>query len=122
MGWPTRVICLTEETVETLYRIGAGDLVVGVSGFVVEPPEARKKPRVSSFLDANYERILELKPDLVLGISDLQADLGAELCRRGVQVHLFFQRSLDEVLQATLLTCAMVGRADDGEKLCAELR
>ncbi|MBL8949441.1 MAG: cobalamin-binding protein [Myxococcaceae bacterium] len=122
MGWPTRVICLTEETTETLYRIGAGDLIVGVSGFTVRPPEARKKPRVSSFLDANFERILELKPDLVLGFSDLQAELGAELCRRGVQVHLFNQRSVEEVLQATLLTCAMVGRAEDGQRLCAELR
>ena len=122
MSWPTRVVCLTEETTETLYRIGAGDLVVGVSGFTVRPPEARKKPRVSSFLDANFERILELKPDLVLGFSDLQAELGAELCRRGVAVHLFNQRSVEEVLQAVLLTCAMVGRAEAGEELCAELR
>jgi len=122
MGWPTRVVCLTEETTETLYRIGAGDLVVGVSGFTVRPPEARKKPKVSSFLDANFERILELKPDLVLGFSDLQADLGAELCRRGVPVHLFNQRSIEEVLQSVLLTCALVGRAEAGERLCAELR
>src|SRR5438132_10096966 len=122
MGWPTRVVCLTEETTETLYRIGAGELVVGVSGFTVRPPEARKKPKVSSFLDANFERILELKPDLVLGFSDLQAELGAELCRRGVPVHLFNQRSVEEVLQAVLLTCALVGRAAAGEKLCAGLR
>ena len=74
--WPRRVVCMTEETVETLYLLGAGDRVVGVSGFVVRPPEARRKPRVSSFLDANFERILELKPDLVLGFSDLQADIG----------------------------------------------
>jgi iron complex transport system substrate-binding protein len=120
--YPRRVICLTEETVETLYRIGAGDLVVGVSGFVVRPPEARKKPKVSSFLDANFEKILELKPELVLGFSDLQADLGAELCRRGVPVHLFNQRSVEECLQSVLLTCALVGRAEAGEKLCAELR
>ena len=122
MGWPKRVICLTEETTETLYRIGAGDLVVGVSGFTVRPPEARKKPKVSSFLDANFERILELKPELVLGFSDMQADLGAELCRRGVPVHLFNQRSVEEVLQSVLLTCALVGRAEAGERLCAELR
>src|SRR5437868_9202669 len=119
--YPRRVVCLTEETTETLYRIGAGDLVVGVSGFTVRPPEARKKPKVSSFLDANFDRILELKPDLVLGFSDLQADLGAELCRRGVPVHLFNQRSIEEVLQSVLLTCALVGRAADGERLCAEL-
>jgi iron complex transport system substrate-binding protein len=122
MAWPTRIVCLTEETTETLYRIGAGELVVGVSGFTVRPPEARKKPKVSSFLDANFERILELKPDLVLGFSDLQADLGAELCRRGVQVHLFNQRSIEEIFDSILLTCAMVGRAEDGVKLCAQLR
>jgi iron complex transport system substrate-binding protein len=122
MGYPTRVVCLTEETTETLYRIGADALVVGVSGFTVRPPEARKKPRVSSFLDANFERILELEPDLVLGFSDLQAELGAELCRRGVQVHLFNQRSVEEIFDSILLTCAMVGRADAGEKLTAELR
>jgi iron complex transport system substrate-binding protein len=122
MAWPTRVVCLTEETTETLYRIGAGDLVVGVSGFTVRPSEARKKPKVSSFLDANFERIVELKPDLVLGFSDLQAELGAELCRRGVAVHLFNQRSIEEVLQSVLLTCAMVGRSAEGERLCASLR
>ncbi|RKG89736.1 cobalamin-binding protein [Corallococcus sp. CA049B] len=118
---PRRVVCLTEETTEVLYRIGAGDLVVGVSGFTVRPPEARKKPRVSSFLDANFERILELKPDLVLGFSDLQADIGRELCKRGVPVYLFNQRSLAEILQAVRLTGALVGRAEGAEALAAEL-
>ncbi len=112
---------MTEETTEVLYRIGAGDLVVGVSGFTVRPPEARKKPRVSSFLDANFERILELKPDLVLGFSDLQADLGRELCKRGVPVFLFNQRSLGEILQTVRVTGALVGRAEAAEKLAAEL-
>ncbi|MFT3840978.1 MAG: cobalamin-binding protein [Myxococcaceae bacterium] len=119
--YPTRVVCLTEETTETLYRIGAQDLVVGVSGFTVRPPEARKKPKVSSFLDADFEKILELKPDLVLGFSDLQAELGAELARRGVPVHLFNQRSIAEVLQSVRLTCALVGRFEAGEKLADEL-
>ncbi|MFB1480096.1 cobalamin-binding protein [Corallococcus sp. RDP092CA] len=118
---PRRVVCLTEETTEVLYRIGAGDLVVGVSGFTVRPPEARKKPRVSSFLDANFERILELKPDLVLGFSDLQADIGRELCKRGVPVFLFNQRSLAEILQAVRLTGALVGRAEPAEALALEL-
>ncbi|MBN8233547.1 cobalamin-binding protein [Corallococcus macrosporus] len=118
---PRRVVCLTEETTEVLYRIGAGDLVVGVSGFTVRPPEARKKPRVSSFLDANFERILELKPDLVLGFSDLQADIGRELCKRGVPVYLFNQRSLAEILQAVRLTGALVGRAEPAEALALEL-
>src|SRR5256885_1806728 len=119
--YPRRVVCMTEETTETLYRIGAGDLVVGVSGFTVRPREARQKPRVSSFLDANFERILELKPDLVLGFSDLQADLGRELCKRGVPVHLFNQRSIAEILQAVRMTGALVGRAEASEKLAAEL-
>ncbi len=115
------MVCVTEETTETLYRLGAGDLVVGVSGFTVRPPEARQKPRVSSFLDADFEKILALKPDLVLGFSDLQAELGAELARRGVPVHLFNQRSVAEVLQSIRLTCALVGRGEEGERLAAEL-
>lgn len=119
--YPRRVVCMTEETTEVLYRIGAGDLVVGVSGFTVRPPEARKKPRVSSFLDANFERILELKPDLVLGFSDLQADLGRELCKRGVPVYLFNQRSIAEILQSVRLTGALVGRSEGAERLAHEL-
>lgn len=119
--WPRRVVCMTEETVETLYLLGAGDRVVGVSGFVVRPPEARKKPRVSSFLDANFERILELKPDLVLGFSDLQADIGRELCKRGVPVHLFNQRSIAEILQAVRLTGALVGLGEEADRLAGKL-
>lgn len=119
--YPQRIVCMTEETTETLYRIGAGDLVVGVSGFTVRPPEARKKPRVSSFLDANFERILELKPDLVLGFSDLQADLGRELCKRGVPVVLFNQRSIAEILQTVRVVGAMVGRAEAAETLADAL-
>jgi iron complex transport system substrate-binding protein len=120
--YPRRVVCLTEETTETLYRIGAGDLVVGVSGFTVRPPEARRKPKVSSFLDANFDRILELKPDLVLGFSDLQADLGRELAKRGVPVYLFNQRSIAEILQSVRVICALVGRAEAGERLAGELQ
>src|SRR5580704_13204274 len=118
---PQRIVCLTEETTETLYRIGAGDLVVGISGFTVRPPEARRKPKVSSFLDANFDRILDLRPDLVIGFSDLQADLGRELCKRGVPVVLFNQRSVAEILETARMTCALVDRAAEGERLCAEL-
>ena len=78
-GYPSRVVCLTEETTETLYRIGAGDLVVGVSAYTVRPPEAKVKPRVSAFITAKYDRILALKPDLVLAFSDLQADITRDL-------------------------------------------
>jgi iron complex transport system substrate-binding protein len=120
--WPTRVVCLTEETTETLYRLGAGDRVVGVSGFTVRPPEARRKPRVSSFLDADFEKILALKPDLVLGFSDLQADLGRELCKRGVPVYLFNQRSLAEILQTVRVIGALVGLGQEADQLAVELR
>lgn len=120
--WPTRVVCLTEETTETLYRLGAGDRVVGVSGFTVRPPEARRKPRVSSFLDADFEKILALKPDLVLGFSDLQADLGRELCKRGVPVYLFNQRSIAEILQAVRLIGALVGLSAEADLLATQLR
>jgi iron complex transport system substrate-binding protein len=116
------VVCLTEETTETLYRLGAGDRVVGVSGFTVRPPEARRKPRVSSFLDADFEKILALKPDLVLGFSDLQADLGRELCRRGVPVYLFNQRSLSEILQTVRVIGALVGLAKEADALATQLR
>src|SRR5258707_12294500 len=109
--YPDRVVCLTEETTETLYRIGAGDLVVGVSGFTVRPKEARRKPKVSSFLDANFDRILELKPDLVVGFSDLQADLARELAVRGVPVYLFNQRSVAEILQVVRILGALCGRS-----------
>lgn len=120
--YPQRIVCLTEETTETLYRIGAGDRVVGVSGFTVRPPEARKKPRVSSFLDADFERILELKPDLVLGFSDLQAELGKQLALRGLPVYIFNQRSIAEILQTISVVGALVGFADQATQLAEELR
>ena len=119
--YPRRIVCLTEETTETLYRLGAGDLVVGVSGYTVRPPEARKKPHVSSFLDANFDKILELRPDLVLAFSDLQADLAKELVKRGVPVHVFNQRSVAEILRAVRTVGALVGRASEGERLAGEL-
>jgi iron complex transport system substrate-binding protein len=106
---PQRLVCLTEETTEILYRIGAGDRVVGVSGYTVRPLEARKKPRISSFLAADYDRILELQPDLVLGFSDLQAELGRELAKRGVPVYLFNQRSISEILQTVRVVAGLVG-------------
>jgi iron complex transport system substrate-binding protein len=118
---PRRVVCLTEETTETLYRIGAGELVVGVSGFTVRPPEARRKPRVSSFLSADAEAILALRPDLVVGFSDLQADIARDLVRRGVAVLVTNQRSVAEILQTVRLVTAAVGHAEAGEALADEL-
>ncbi len=119
--YPRRVVCLTEETTETLYRIGAGDLVVGVSGFTVRPPEARRKPRISSFLSADVDRIAALQPDLVFGFSDLQADIAAALARRGIPIFVMNQRSVSEILEAIRVIAAIVGRAGVGEALAAEL-
>src|SRR5205085_10317298 len=87
--------CLTEETVETLYLLGEQDRIVGISGYVVRPPEARReKPRVSAFTSANIDKILALKPDLVLTFSDLQADIVANLIRRGLDLHAFNPRTV----------------------------
>src|SRR5271167_4155096 len=94
-GGPRRIVCLTEETTETLYLLGEESRIAGISGFTVRPARARReKPRVSAFTSANIPRILELRPDLVLGFSDLQADIAADLVRHGVNVHIFNQRSV----------------------------
>ena len=119
--YPERIVCMTEETTEILYCIGAGSKVVGVSGFTVRPKEARKKPRISSFLDANFDRILELKPDLVLGFSDLQAELAKQLGLRGVPVYLFNQRSIAEILQTVRVVGALVGVTEPAEELARRL-
>ncbi len=89
-NYPERIVCLTEETTETLYLLGEEDRIVGISGFTVRPPRARKeKPKVSAFTSAKIDRIVALEPDLVLGFSDLQADIAAELIRRGITVLVF---------------------------------
>jgi iron complex transport system substrate-binding protein len=114
---PRRIVCLTEETVETLYLLGEQDRIVGISGYVVRPPQARReKPRVSAFTSADIPKILALEPDLVLAFSDLQADIVAALIRAGVTVHAFNHRSIDEILAMIRMLGAMVGaagRADD---------
>jgi iron complex transport system substrate-binding protein len=113
MLFPSRIVCLTEETTETLYLLGEQHRIVGVSGFTVRPKEARQeKPTVSVFLDANYDAVMALKPDLVLGFSDLQADIARELIRRGLNVMVFNQRSVPEILQAITLIGALVGASD----------
>jgi len=119
---PQRIVCLTEETTETLYALGAGDLVVGVSGFTVRPPEARRKPKVSTFLDANIEAILALRPDMVLAWSDLQAPICAELIRHGVEVVCFNQRSIEGILSMILRLGALVGKASEARRYVRHLR
>ena len=117
-----RIVCLTEETVETLYLLGEQDRIVGISGYCVRPPEARrKKPRVSAFTSADIPKILDLKPDLVLSFSDLQADIVAALIRRGVAVHAFNQRSIAEIFDMIRMLGAMVGATDRADRLAAEL-
>lgn len=109
--FPSRIVCLTEETTETLYLLGEEWRIVGISGFTVRPPRARKeKPRVSAFTSARIDRILALSPDLVLGFSDLQADIAAELVRRGIEVHVFNQRSVAEILRMIRTLGGMIGR------------
>jgi iron complex transport system substrate-binding protein len=119
--YPSRIVCLTEETTETLYLLGEGDRVVGVSGYTVRPPEARQKPKVSAFLNARFDKIEALTPDLVLAFSDLQADITRELIRRGYPVYTFNQRSVAEILQMIRIVGGLVGRADAGAALADTL-
>jgi len=108
--YPERIVCLTEETTETLYLLGEDRRIVGISGFTVRPPQARReKPRVSAFTSAKIGRIRELEPDLVLGFSDLQADIAAELARAGIEVHLFNHRSVAEILRMIRMLGGMIG-------------
>jgi iron complex transport system substrate-binding protein len=107
--YPRRIVCLTEETTETLYLLGEQDRIVGVSGYTARPPEARSKPKVSAFTSARYEKIESLKPDLVLAFSDLQADIARDLARRGFNIVMFNQRSVSEILQMILMLARIVG-------------
>lgn len=119
--YPKRIVCLTEETTETLYLLGEGERVVGISGYTVRPPEAREKLKVSSFLHARYEKIESLRPDLILAFSDLQADITLDLVRKGYQVFTFNQRSVAEILQMIRMLAGMIGVQEKGEALAARL-
>lgn len=122
MSYPDRIVCLTEETTETLYLIGEGDRVVGVSGYTVRPPEARRKPKVSAYINARFDKIDALRPDLILAFSDLQADIVRELIRRGYPVYTFNQRTVSEILQMIRTLGALVGRATEADALASELQ
>jgi iron complex transport system substrate-binding protein len=121
MSYPHRIVCLTEETTETLYLLGEGDRVVGVSGYTVRPPEARKKPRVSAYLTAKYEKIDALQPDLILAFSDLQATIVNDLIRRGHTVVTFNQRSVAEILQMIRMLGGLIGCSARAEALATKL-
>jgi iron complex transport system substrate-binding protein len=122
VSYPSRIVCLTEETTETLYLLGEEARIVGISGFTVRPPRARQeKPRVSAFTSAKMEKIIDLRPDLVLGFSDLQANIAAELIRAGIAVHVFNQRSVAEILQMIGVLGGMVGCEAKAAALTAKL-
>jgi iron complex transport system substrate-binding protein len=119
---PRRIVCLTEETVETLYLLGEDARIVGVSGYAVRPPQVRKeKPRVSAFISADVPKILALAPDLVLAFSDLQADIVAELVRANVAVHAFNQRDVAGIYDMIRTLGALVGATGKAEALAAAL-
>jgi iron complex transport system substrate-binding protein len=118
---PQRLICLTEETVETLYLLGEQDRIVGVSGYAVRPPEVRSKPRVSAFTSARLDKILALEPDLVLAFSDLQADIVSELAKAGVAIHLFNQRDIAGIFAMIRTVGALIGAGEKAEALARSL-
>jgi len=119
--YPERIVCLTEETTETLYLLGQGERIVGVSGYTVRPLEARRKPKVSAFINAKFDKIAALEPDLVLAFSDLQADLVAELVRRGMNVVAFNQRTVAEILRMIRMLGGLVGCQREAEQLADRL-
>jgi iron complex transport system substrate-binding protein len=119
---PSRIVCLTEETVETLYLLGEEQRIVGVSGYAVRPPQVRReKPRVSAFISADFEKIIALEPDLVLTFSDLQAEIAAGLIRRNIAVHAFNQRDLAGIFDMIRTLGALVGAAGKAEVLAVSL-
>lgn len=121
-GGPRRIVCLTAETVDVLYRLGAGDRVVGVSGFTVFPPEARKKPFASAFTTIRYDVIERLAPDLIIGFSNLQAEAAKELGRRGYAVLLTNQRTLEEMFETIMMLGRIVDKAPEADTLVVDLR
>jgi iron complex transport system substrate-binding protein len=121
-GFPQRIVCLSEERTETLYLLGEDWRIVGISGFTVRPPRARReKPRVSAFTSAHTGRILALRPDLVLGFSDLQADIAATLVRAGLEVHVFNHRSVEDILRMIRTLGGMIGCSDEACALADSL-
>jgi iron complex transport system substrate-binding protein len=123
ISYPQRIVCLTEETTETLYLLGEDRRIVGISGFTVRPPDARKhKPKVSAFTSAKIEKILALKPDLVLGFSDMQAEIAAQLVRHGIEVHVFNHRRVAEILRMIVMLGGMLGCEANAQALAARLQ
>jgi iron complex transport system substrate-binding protein len=122
VDFPRRIVCLTDETTEVLYLLGEQDRIVGVSGYVTRPPEARRKPRVSAFKNAKFDAILDLKPDLVLTFSDVQAEITRQLVLRGVTVLNFNQRSIAQILDMIAVLARLVGKQREGQALVESLQ
>ena len=120
-NYPERIVCLSDETTETLFLLGEDSRIAGVSGFTTRPREAREKPRVSTFNSANFEMILELKPDLVLAFSDVQAEITRELILRGLAVITFNQRTIQGIFEMILALSRIVGRQERGTELANTL-
>ena len=117
-AYPERIVCLTEETTETLYLLGEQDRIVGISGFTVRPPQARlEKPKVSAFTSAKIDKIIALKPDLVLGFSDLQGDIARDLIKAGIEVHVFNQRTVAGILRMIRTLGALIGASSKADAL-----
>lgn len=119
--YPERIICLTEESVETLFYLGQEHRIIGVSAYVERPEEAKKIKRVSAFTSANIEKIIDLKPDLVLGFSDIQKDIAKDLIGAGINVFIANHRSIEEILNYILCLGSMVGEAEKAEGLIRTL-
>lgn len=118
-----RIAYLSTESVETLYALGAEEYIAGISGFTVRPPRAREeKPKISGFSSSKLERILAVKPDLVIGFCNLQADICRDLAHAGIEVHLFNQRSIDGILRMISVLASMVEREEAGRQLVADLQ
>ena len=116
MNFPNRIICLTEETTEIIYELGAENLIVGISGYTIRPPRARKeKPKVSAFSSAKINKILELKPDLVLGFSDIQSDICSTLIKKGINVLCFNQRSINEILNVINFLGRIIDKTEEAD-------
>jgi iron complex transport system substrate-binding protein len=120
-NYPQKIICLTEESVETLYLLGKEELISGVSAFVKRPVEAQKLPKVSFFTSSNYKKILEIRPDLVIGHSDIQKDIARDLIEKGLNVFIANHRSLHEILQYIQMLSRLVKAEDEGDKLITRL-
>ncbi len=120
--YPSRIVCLTEEPTEVLYALGLEDRIVGISGFTVRPARARReKPRVSAFTSAKVDRILDLRPDLVVGFSDIQADIAQALIKSGIEVWISNHRSVDGILSYVRRLGALVGAAERADRYASEL-